>query len=104
MSDPAKAISAEAKREVQAPDERLSMGEIDRRYPNEWVVLVDSDWTGMVTRSAVVAAHSPSKKEALTASKALRAAGVRHLAIFWTGPKMSPTAFWMLNGHVRQPV
>jgi hypothetical protein len=45
--------------------ERLTWNEICRRYPDEWVVLVETEWvndTDFEFRSAVVVAHHNSRK------------------------------------------
>jgi hypothetical protein len=80
------------------PGELLPWSEIQRRYPNEWVVLVDTDWTDMKVTVGVVHAHSPSKKTAYDLSK-----GLREVAIFWTGATRSPTLAALMP-DVDQPV
>lgn len=65
-----------------ATGEKLSREEIWRRHPNEWVVLVDTDRSNMVTTAGVVYGHSPIRDEAR---------GLRACAIFWTGRIRSPT-------------
>ena len=90
-------MSDQARNEAHPMGERLSIEEIERRYPNEWVVLVDTERTSMTTRAGVVYAHSPRRAEARAAAYGLPA-----VAIFWTGEVQSPT-LWALT-HVRRAV
>lgn len=78
--------------------EVLSWDEIRRRYPDEWVVLVDSDWTNMVTTSGVVYAHARDKKTAYELAR-----GLREVAIFWTGELHNPELAALLH-HVDRRV
>ena len=91
MSQQAKAVAGDG-------GEKLSIQEIERRYPDEWVVLVDTDWVGMkkITEGVVVA-HSPSKREAYE-----MACGLRSVAVLWTGKIQSPVLWALMN--VRRPV
>ena len=61
---------------------RLSIEEIERRYPNQWVVIIDYEFEPARTEltTGVVYAHGPSRE-------ALRpiARGFRHRALRWTG-------------------
>jgi hypothetical protein len=77
-----------ARNEQQTAAEKLSLEEIWRRHPNEWVVLVDTDWDGMRTTQGVVYGHSPSRKGASAISR-----GLKSCAIFWTGKIQS--AIWL---------
>jgi hypothetical protein len=63
--------------ESTGTEEKLPLDEIWRRYPNEWVVLIDTDWDGVQETAGVVYAHSLSRKEAGTL-----ASGLRNCAIF----------------------
>ena len=87
----------QVKDEARAVGEKLSIEEIERRYPNEWVVLVDTERTNMTTRAGVVYAHSPRRADARAAARGLPA-----VAIFWTGEIQSPT-LWALS-HVHRPI
>lgn len=77
--------------------EKLPLDEIWRRYPDEWVVLVDTDRTNTRTTHGVVYAHSRSRREAAAMSR-----GLRDWAIFWTGEIQSPTLWFMT--HARRDV
>ena len=59
-----------------ALEPRLSWQEIKDRYPDQWVVLVEMVWDDEETlsalRSAVVAAHSPNRREPLEQAAPLR--------------------------------
>lgn len=63
----------------------LTIDEIARRYPDEWVVLVDMESSNMTTTAGVVHAHSPHKREAWAMAE-----GLREVGVFWTGKKRSP--------------
>jgi len=80
--------------EAANPGEKLSREEIWRRYPNEWVILVDCDWVNCMTTAGVVYGHSPDKKEARRMAK-----GLRDYGFYWTGEMVSPI-LWYLT-HVR---
>ena len=78
--------------------ERLTWAEIRTRFPDEWVVLAEADWTteqDLEFGSAEVVGHRKSRKEASTDVKA---AFEHHdeIACFWTGairgswPRQSP--------------
>src|SRR5438309_1481422 len=73
-------MRAPAKIKGPGSAEKLSIEEIWRRYPNEWVVLVDTDWDGVQETEGVVFAHSPKKDEARAAARGLRLG-----ALYWTG-------------------
>ena len=90
-------MSDQERNEARPVGERLTIEEIELRYPNEWVVLIDTERTNMTTRAGVVYAHSPRRAEARAAAHGLAA-----VAIFWTGEMKSPT-LWALT-HVRRTV
>lgn len=62
-----------------------TMEEIYRRYPNEWVVIVDCDAPGMVMQGGVVHAHCPNRKALSPIIRSLWDCG-----IYWTGKKRHP--------------
>lgn len=76
-----------------------SMREIEQRYPNEWVVLVDINDAGMVLHGGVVYAHSPDRKSLSPIIRSLRNRGV-----FWTGRKRHPFHHVEVLEHVDRPV
>ena len=90
-------MAEEAKAEAAVQGERLGWDEIRRRYPDEWVVLTDTEGPHAPTISGLVHSHSPDKKTAYALSN-----GLRRCAIFWTGQIKNPTA-WHLR-HVVQHV
>jgi hypothetical protein len=61
--------------------QKLSLAEIGRAYPNEWVALVDVDAPEMKLAGGVIFAHHPDRD---TLRK--MALSMRHGAIVWTGP------------------
>ena len=64
-------------------DERLSWEEIKKRFPNEWVCLVDVDRPNMGhVVSGVVYAHDPQHNVLLEKQKHLEFAGIH-----WTGKR-----------------
>ena len=72
---------------------RLGWDEICKRHPDEWVVLVDADWTNdrdFAFGSALVVGHSKSRRGA---SADVKAAFKRHneVGCFWTGEIRGPT-------------
>jgi hypothetical protein len=78
--------------------ERLSWEEIQRRYPDEWVVLVDDDFheNHMKISRGVVYAHSPDRSVAIEQSRHLRDA-----ALLYTG-KIGSFTIWALQNMVRR--
>ena len=63
--------------------ERLSWDEIKKRYPNEWVCLVDVEPQDLTRiTSGVVYAHDPKHGALLEKRRQLK-----HAAIHWTGKK-----------------
>lgn len=78
--------------EVSAVFERLTWDEICRRFPDEWVVLVETDWvndTDFTFGTAVVVAHHKRRKQA---SPDIKAAFLCHdeVGCFWTGEISGP--------------
>ena len=72
--------------------ERLTWDEICRRFPDEWVVLVDIDWvndTDFEFGAAVVIARYRRRKDASPDIKAVRARNVE-VGCFWTGEIRGP--------------
>jgi hypothetical protein len=72
--------------------ECLTWKEICERYPDEWVVLVDTDWvndTDFDFRSTIVFAHHKRRKDA---SPDVKAAFERYDSVgtFWTGKIRGP--------------
>jgi hypothetical protein len=68
---------------TQRASEKLSREEIWRRYPNEWVVLIDLDVADMKVRGGVVRAHGPDRATLREVIKGL----TTETAVFWTGPR-----------------
>ena len=69
--------------DVVAPEtqrEKLTLAEINRRYPNEWCILVDVDFPDMKLTAGAVFAHSPDREAVRRASRHLR-----DCASIWTG-------------------
>lgn len=67
--------------------ERLTWKQICERYPDEWVVLVDTEWvndTDSEFGTTIVLGHFKSRKEA---SPFIKAAFQHHREVgsFWTG-------------------
>jgi hypothetical protein len=72
--------------------ERLSWEEICKRFPDEWVVLVDVDWendTDFTFGGAMVIGHHKRRKDA---SPDVKAAFEHHdeVGTFWTGKIRGP--------------
>jgi len=72
---------------ASATSERLTWDQICNRFPDEWVVLVETDWTtgwGPELSTAVVVAHYKRRREA---SPYLAAAFEHYpqIGCFWTG-------------------
>ena len=63
-----------------ASNPKLSLAEISRAYPNEWVALVEVDAPEMKLAGGVIFAHHPDRD---TLRKMARS--MRHGAIVWTG-------------------
>jgi hypothetical protein len=78
--------------------ERLTWKEICERYPDEWVVLVETDWvndTDFEFGTAEVLGHFKSRKEA---SPRIKAAFDRYEEVgsYWTGQIRGPIPRFML--------
>jgi hypothetical protein len=65
--------------------EKLTWDEIKRRYPDEYVVLVDAEWDGSLpeVRAGVVLGHAKTNEELVASTKGLVAG--REIAILFTG-------------------
>lgn len=64
-------------------DNRLSWDEIKKRYPNEWVCLIDEEAPNMsYIASGVVYAHDPDHNKLIEKQKHLEDAAIR-----WTGKR-----------------
>ena len=53
--------------------ERLTWDEVRRRYPEQWVTLVDIDWvneTDFEFRSAIAVGHAPHPRDAIAQARA----------------------------------
>lgn len=70
---------------------RLTWAEICRRFPDQWVALVEMDWIDEEDefQSARVAGHGPRRADALLQARRLRD---RYTSIghFFTGPIRAP--------------
>lgn len=80
--------------QVLAPpgDVVTSWNQLCERYPDQWVVLVETDWTdrSMVElRSARVIGHGPHRKEVLAEALAVTAR-YRRFGCFFTGRIRAP--------------
>ena len=76
---------------VSAP-ERLTWAEICHRHPDEWVVLIETEWfdeNNFEFGTAVVLGHSKGHNEVLRQTKSLRGDGVG-FGIFFTGRARAP--------------
>jgi hypothetical protein len=72
--------------------ERLTWSEICQRYPDEWVVLVETEWlndTDFEFGTALVLAHHRTRK---AVSPSVKAAFQHHAEVgkFWTGEIIAP--------------
>ena len=80
--------------------ERLTWDEICKRFPDEWVVLADADWTNdrdFEFGSAWVVCHRKHRKDA---SSEVKAALPHHddVGCFWTGKTRGPVPrFFLLS-------
>ena len=72
--------------------ERLTWDEICKRFPDEWVVLVDIDWVNETDfefgRAAVIGRHK-RRRDASPDIKATRARNIE-VGYFWTGEIHGP--------------
>jgi hypothetical protein len=78
--------------QASAESERLTWDEICRRYVDEWVVLVETDWvndTDFDFRAATVFGHAKTRKES---SPIVKQAFLSHeeVGCFFTGPFFGP--------------
>ena len=79
--------------------ELVSWDEICRRYPNEWVILIDEVERDFEVEAARVFAHSPDKHELREAGhEAMRLRGV--VGQYFTGI----VRYWKFKSHVRREV
>lgn len=65
--------------------DKLSWDEIKRRYPDEYVVLVEAEWDGSLPEvtAAVVLGHAKTNQELVASTKDLVAG--REITILYTG-------------------
>jgi hypothetical protein len=68
-------------------NEVLSRAEVEARFPNEWVLMVDPDPGWDSNFRGLVVAHSTNPDELAEKSKAYRP---REIAIFFAGPPFPP--------------
>ena len=83
--------------------ERLTWDEIRRRHPDEWVVLVESDWfdeRSFKLRSAIVFGHSPRRTEVSPTVKRAYST-YREVGTFWTGPIRGPIPRFYIVSFLR---
>lgn len=82
-----------------SPSGRLTWPAIRRRYPDEWVMLVDldDDEDDPAIRSAVVIGHGPSRKELFAATQEHIAARCTTSACRFTGEEQVPAGALFLN-------
>jgi len=74
--------------------ERLTWEEIERKYPEEWVLLVDLDADDYINvRSAVVLLHGDDAEELERRAAALR---LKDNAILHTGDPLNPEIAYAL--------
>ncbi len=76
--------------ESTSAPERLTWEEIRARYPNEHVILVDTEGPGLVIKKAVVYAHHPDLKTVFAMARHLRSCAWR-----WTGERSN--FVWMVG-------
>ncbi len=77
--------------------EKLDWDEIKRRYPDEWVAMVDYDKENHHVVAGVVVSHSSDQREALA-----MAGSPPKMAFLWTG-KIRSLSFWALM-NARRPI
>ena len=80
---------------MEAGGEKLSIAEIERRYPDEWVVIVDYDFPNMILTAGIVHAHSRDRESLRPIIRSLRDRAVR-----WTGKKTNPKLWVMARRDV----
>ena len=72
------------------PSELLSWGEICRRYPDQWVALVEIEWVDEdEVRAARVAGHGPHRADPLEQARHLHAR-YEEIGHFFTGRVRAP--------------
>lgn len=72
---------------LRVAPERLTWNEICRRFPDEWVVLVDADWVddhNFQFGTAQVYAHRGSRRDA-TQEMGVACQGFENVGCFFTG-------------------
>jgi len=72
--------------------ERLTWDQICSRFPDEWVVLVETDWTherGIENSTAIVIGHYKRRKEASSHIKAAFET-YSQIGCLWTGALRGP--------------
>jgi hypothetical protein len=82
----------EPQRATFPASERLTWAEICSCYPDEWVVLVETEWfdeNNFEFGTAVVLGHSNGHNEVLRLTKPLRSDGMG-FGIFFTGRARAP--------------
>ncbi len=67
--------------------EKLSIAEIEQRFPDQWIVLVDYDFADMNLTAGAVFAHDRDRAALRSTIKSLA-----DCAVIWTGKKTSPVA------------
>ena len=92
-------MKSSSARTVTENFERLTWGEIRQRFPDERVVLVETEWaneTDFEFGTAVVVAHDQSRK---IASPYVKAAFERYdeVGCFWTGEIRGPVPRLVLS-------
>ena len=80
---------------LETSGEKLAIAEIERRYPNQWVVIADYDFPNMVLTAGVVYAHSSDRDSLRPIIRSLRDRAVR-----WTGKKSNPKLSVMARRNV----
>jgi hypothetical protein len=67
--------------------EVLSRAEIEARFPNEWILMIDPEPSTDVNFRGLVVAHSKDRKELYEKSKEYRP---REIVVFFAGPPFPP--------------
>jgi hypothetical protein len=83
---------------LTAAHERLTWDEICRRFPDEWVVLVDADWVdehNFEFENAYVFAHRESRREA-TKDMGAACRQFENVGCFFTGRIRGPVPRFMV--------
>jgi hypothetical protein len=86
--------------EKRSGPERLTWGEIQARYPDRWVVLVEMDWTRKEGefRTAVVLAAGNERDETLRRSEPIKS-GYAEFAHRFTGRIRAPLSPLLVSFH-----